>query len=335
MKQTEAFLVGDIGATNARLSLAHLPAGAKSAAAVTLSYTDVLPVADQTSAPALIEAYLARQPELDTAGLAGACLALAGPREQADGDSSVQLVNAPLNFVQSALAAQLGCPVSLMHDFSAIAGAIATYDDATLTALHRLGDAGPAAGPRAVLGPGTGLGVGGLLPTASGWEILASEGGHAGLAPADPLEAEVLGILLREYEYVCWETVLSGPGLMRLYGAVCELWACRQEVSAPSDLLAAAVDELEPVCHQTLELFCSLLGSAAASLVLTLGARGGLFLAGGVLPRMQGFLQESQFRTRFDERGPLSGYCQRVPVYLLDDPWVGLRGAALRATQVI
>jgi glucokinase len=327
-------LVGDIGGTSARLAVAHVADGQQDASgrdtsAVTLSHTAVLPVAEFTSAQSLLDAYLDSNAALRDLAFAQACLALAGPVMATEADSQVTLTNAPLCFVQSELSTRLDCPVRLLHDFAAIASAIAAFSEEELTQLTRFGEAGPASGLRAIMGPGTGLGTGALVPTASGWQILPSEGGHAGLAAADPLEAEVLAVLLRTHGHVCWETVLSGPGLMRLYAAVCELWACGQEVATSAALLQAATEEADPVCHQTLELFCSLLGSAAASQVLMLGARGGLFLAGGILPRMQTFLRQSHFRSRFDEQGPLSEYCQQVPIYLLEDPWVGLRGAAL------
>ncbi len=133
--------------------------------------------------------------------------------------------------------------------------------------------------------------------------MLPSEGGHGNLAASDPLELEVLGLLMRRFDFVSWETVLSGPGLVNLYQAVCEVWGCAAEVDDPAAISARALTVADPVCHQTLEMFCNLLGTAAGTLAVTVCATGGVYLAGGILPRLHEFLAASQFRRRFDARG--------------------------------
>jgi glucokinase len=303
-------LVSDVGSTNARFALAS-PDGA-------LDEIRFYLLADYPTAEALLERYI---DDLGGRGFSALCLALAGPLH----DGRITLSNAPLTFDAGRLAAQTGCTdVRLINDFEAVANAIPALADAQLRGLG----GGPAEhGVKAVLGPGTGLGMGVLVPVGGDWEVLPSEGGHAALGPKTALEAELVTILLRQNPYVSWETVLSGPGLVRLYGAVCELWGCSAEVADPRQITQRAMQDTDPVCHQTLEVFCDLLGSAAGSLALVAGARGGVYVAGGIAPQIYGFLASSRFRQHFDEHGALTDYCRRIPVYVVDDPHLGLRGA--------
>ncbi|MEQ8860720.1 MAG: glucokinase [Pseudomonadales bacterium] len=308
LASADALLAADIGATHARFVVA---AGDGPAAAPV-----VLATRDFATAAALLDAALAA---LNCEAPAAACLAIAGP---VDGNRG-RITNGSLAFDRSAAAAQLGCPLLLVNDFFALARA--------LPLLERLqpigaGQAEPG-GVMAVLGPGSGLGMGALVPVPSGWRVLASEGGHADLAPGSPLEAELLGALQRRHGHVSWETVLSGPGLVRLYGAVCELWGVEPEVVDPEWISANGVGAAEPVCHQTLEIFCGLLGAAAGNLALTVYATGGVYLGGGILPGMADFLLQSPLRRRFEERGPLTGSVQRMPLNLILDPAPGLTGA--------
>jgi len=275
----------------------------------------VLPTRDYPSVDALLATArdrLAAAPET-------VCCAIAGPVDRAGG----RLTNGALAFDREAAARVLGCPVLLVNDFFALARSLPE-----LRELEQLGGAEPAAeGVRAVLGPGSGLGMSLLLPDRSGWRVLASEGGHADLAPGNPLEAELLTSLQVAHGHVSWETVLSGPGLVRLYGAVCELWGVQPEEVGADWITANGINAEQPVCHQTLEVFCGLLGAAAGNLAVTAWAVGGVYLGGGILPRMADFLPSSPLRRRFEERGPMQRRFRDVPLYLIRDPAAGLRGA--------
>ncbi len=169
--------------------------------------------------------------------------------------------------------------------------------------------------------------------TRGGWRVLPSEGGHGNLAATDPLELEILGLLQNAHAFVGWETVLCGPGLVNLYQAVCAVWGAPATARSASEITAAAIDVADPVCHQTLEIFCNFLGSAAGNLALTVCATGGVYLAGGILPRIGDLLAGSQFRRRFEARGPLSGYVQSIPTWLVVEPDLGLLGAAAAYRQ--
>lgn len=303
-------LVADIGATHARFALAG--AGGLGSQRVRLE------TADWNDAGALLHEALARL----GAKAEVACLAIAGPVRDGRGT----ITNGTLNFDASTLAAVAGCPVRLINDFHALALSLPH-----LSRLRQLGGSTPAEGVRAVLGPGSGLGMSVLVPDGQGWRVLASEGGHADLAPGSPLELELLGILQAEHGQVSWESVLSGPGLVNLYRAVCALWGSAPDDLAAADVTRLGVDAQDPVCHQTLEVFCGLLGAAAGNFAVTVAAWGGVYLGGGIVPRIADFVVTSAVRRRFDERGVMSLLIRDVPLWLIEDDDPGLIGAAAAA----
>ena len=213
----------------------------------------------------------------------------------------------------------------VINDFTAVGHALPVLPE---TSLQTIGPQIAASGTKAALGPGTGLGMGFVVRSGERWLVLPSEGGHGNLAATDPLEAEVLGFLMRRFDFVGWETVLSGPGLVNLYQAVCEVWGAAPEVDQPNQITERALTVADPVCHQTLEMFCNLLGTAAGGLAVTVCATGGVYVAGGILPRLGDFLAQSQFRRRFESRGPMSDYVKAIPTWLVLEPELGLVGSA-------
>jgi glucokinase len=304
-------LVGDIGGTNARLATAD--------AAGRLSHLRIYPSADYASGAVLIKQFL--QDEGDVA-VAGCCIAIAGPVLAGRG----RLTNGQAICDEEELTAVIGGARSLViNDFTAVGHALPALET---NSLRTIGPQHSGSGTKAALGPGTGLGMGFVVPDGDRWRVLPSEGGHGSFAPSDPLEAEVFALLLQQHGYVVWETVLCGPGLVNLYQAVCSIWGADAEALTASDVTTRALTIDDPVCHQTLEMFCNLLGTAAGNLALTVCATGGVYLAGGILPRIGDFLSESQFRRRFEDRGPLSAYVKAIPTYLILEPELGLRGAA-------
>jgi glucokinase len=167
-----------------------------------------------------------------------------------------------------------------------------------------------------------------LVPDASGYRALPSEGGHGDLATTDPLEHEVYQHLAAALGFVSWESVLSGPGLLNLYRAVCLVWGTVPRLRAPEAITLAAVDAADPVCHQTLEIFCSLLGAAAGNLAVTVCAEGGVYLCGGIVPKIVDFLAGSRFRRRFESRGPMTDYTREIATVVVRSADLGLLGAA-------
>jgi glucokinase len=304
-------LVGDVGGTNARLAVAD--------ASGRLTHLRTYPSANYANGAVLVGQFL--QDEAIGA-VAGCCIAIAGPVIAGRG----RLTNGQAICDESELAAATGGARSLViNDFAAIGYALPGLE---ADSLRTIGPELTGSGTKAALGPGTGLGMGFVIPEGDRWRVLPSEGGHGSLAPSDPLELEIVGQLLHQHRFVAWETVLCGPGLVNLYQAVCAVWGCEVDVLTPADITSRALTIDDPVCHQTLEVFCNLLGTAAGNLALTVCATGGVYLAGGILPRIGDFLAASQFRRRFDDRGPLSAYVRAIPTYLVLDHDLGLRGAA-------
>ena len=202
-------------------------------------------------------------------------------------------------------------------------------DDGRLTPL---GAAELGAGTRAVIAAGTGLGMAMILDDGS---VLPSEGGHAPFAPADSLEQEVLSVLAARLGYVCWEDVLSGPGLGNLHAAVSSVWGSGEEHLEAAQIVQRAVEMTDPVCHQSLGMYCDILGSAAGALCVTSGAVGGIYLGGGIPPRLAEFLSASGFRARFEERGRMSEYVASVATMIIMDDEAGLAGATRYARSLV
>jgi glucokinase len=166
------------------------------------------------------------------------------------------------------------------------------------------------------------------------WRVVDGEGGHATLAIANHLDAELWGVLSQEVDYVSRETVLCGSGLVRLYRAMCAVWGSHPEALDAAQVSARGVTMTDPVCHQTLESFCGLLGNTAGDFALTVGARGGVYIAGGIAPKIVDFLSASPLRRRFDERGPMSAYVSQIPIYIVLDDNPGLVGAMRYSVQL-
>ncbi len=309
-------LVGDIGGTNARFAWqAH--------AGAALECVQSLPCQDFRQLQQAIETYLQhngrRRPQL-------AALGLANP---VTGDW-IQMTNHHWSFSTEALRQALGLQrLVIYNDFSALALALPTLREDEL--LHLGGGPALPDAARALIGPGTGLGVSGLLPEAGGgWRALESEGGHATLCAGNEREWRVLDQLQQRFGHASAERVLSGPGLVWTYEALCALDGATPRYGQPHELTQAALSRGDALAEETLALFFGLLGAMAGNLALTLGARAGVYLGGGVLPRMADALQRSCFRERFLAKGRMRPLLEQMPVYLItaqESP--ALRGMAL------
>ena len=304
------FLIADIGATNSRFALAD--------GRQVVSNIVRLATADHDDAQTLLGA--ARE-ELEFESLSGCCIAMAGPVRQGRG----AITNGAIHLDSAVLSAQLACPSIVVNDFFALARALPE-----LAFLRQIGGSEPTRGVKALLGPGSGLGMGAMVPAGQGSDesvVLSSEGGHADLAPGSPLEQEVLQILGNQMPHVSWESVLSGPGLVNLYRALCAIWGVTPEPLSAESITAQGVNIDEPICHQVLELFFSFLGAAAGNLALTLCADGGVYIGGGIVPGLVDFAADSPMRRRFEERGALADYAATIPIYVILDDDPGLLGA--------
>lgn len=329
MSAAYPWLVADVGGTNARFGTVAGPGAA-------VEDVRVLPVAGHAGPAAAVRAYLAgRAPGQPAPRSAAFALATA-----LDGDR-IELTNGAWSFSRAGTQAELGLQTLLcLNDFEAQA-----------LSLPRLGThqlrAWGAPPPRAqavavgtvlaVIGPGTGLGVGGVVRAPGRWLALPGEGGHATLAPADDFESAVLSQARREFPHVSAERFLSGIGLPVLCRAVAAVLGEGEgeDVAAlPTEqIVARGLSGESPACSRTLDLFCAMLGGFAGNVALTLGSRGGVFIGGGIVPRLGERFFQSEFRRRFEAKGRFQAFLAGIPTALITDTLAALSGAAMALEQ--
>ena len=306
-------LVGDIGGTNARFAL--VADGSKQP-----HQEQVVRCAEFEGLEQAIRRYLAdhgnpriREAALDVAtGLTG---------------DFVQLTNGPWGFSIEKMRRALALDrLHVINDFTALALSVPTLQPHE---LRQVGGGNAAAGTAiAVIGPGTGLGVSGLLPAGEGWIALQGEGGHTAFSPTTEREIEVLRWLMQRFEHVSTERVVSGMGLQNLYQALCALDHTTAEQLNPAQITEGALAGKDKRCREALDMFCAILGAAAANLVVTLGARAGCYVGGGIIPRLGEYFSRSPFRARFERKGRFSTYIAAVPTYVILAETPALRGLA-------
>jgi glucokinase len=215
--------------------------------------------------------------------------------------------------------------VELMNDFAAVALGIRRLE---ADGCRQIGEGSSVAqAPLVALGPGTGFGMAGLMPCGDHWTVINSEGGHATLATLDQRELEILAVMRRNHDPVAVEEVLSGPGMFNLYKSIGTLEGTALEAQTPEDVtrLARSGDRL---ALATLEVFFRLLGRTAGNAALIFNARGGVYLAGGILPALATELEHSGFRNAFLDKGRYRSYLAGIPTFLISDPLIALRGLA-------
>lgn len=316
------FLAADIGGTHARIGLIR-PTTVPASDAERLEVQSYRKVACADYAD--LHDILREFRELVGAALADrACIACAGIRH---GDELIN-ANLPWRVSISRLCRELGLEqVVLVNDFKALA--YATHFQTVAESSRITGNGAiDAALPRLVIGPGTGLGAAVLMPGTLRPGVLATEGGHAALAARTGLELDILRQLGDGCVHVPNERVFSGPGLLALYRALGALRGQAARFDAPAQISAAALAREDVLAVETVEVFCAWLGSLVGDLVLALGAYGGVYLAGGVLPRIVPLLRHGGFAARLADKGALRGVLERVPVHLIDHGQLGVTGAA-------
>ncbi len=312
MGATDLGLVGDVGATNARFALV--------AADGSLSQHANLLCEDYPGLAEAIDAYLAN------AGTARPGRAVLAVATSPNGDR-VAFTNNPWTFSVAELTEHLGVArLRVVNDFYANALAVPRLTD---TDVRKIG--GGAAVPHApigVIGPGSGLGVSAVIPQGNGYVPIAGEGGHVTMAAANEEESAVLDLMRRRYDHVSAERLLSGPGLVNIYNALCEI------AGSPAAALTAAQISDPQTCaaddnaKNAIQMFCAMLGTVAGNLALTLGARGGIYIAGGIVPKLGEVFARSQFRARFEDKGRLRAHLAAIPTFVVTRPDAALLGAA-------
>jgi glucokinase len=185
----------------------------------------------------------------------------------------------------------------------------------------------PVRGTAAILGPGTGFGAAALVDDEHGRAILTGEGGHAGFAPEDEVEIEILRRLTKRFGLVSIERVLSGPGLLNLYQALAEMAGEPASLTAPDQVTKAALAG-EGLPRAALSRFCAILGAVAGDFALSIGAKRGVYISGGIAPDILEFLKASDFRQRFEAKDRMHAYLAAIPTHVVTQPHVALIGAA-------
>lgn len=314
------FIAADVGGTHARIAL--MRAGIGGGAATMLHYRQYV-CAEHDSLSAIVRDFI------DAVGadeVEHAAIAIAGVLH---GDELVN-TNLPWRVSLSQMRRALSLSeLVLINDFEAMARATPYIDPASAMLLAGPSLAAPP-GPTLVIGPGTGLGAALWSPPASRGAratVMATEVGHAALAPGNERELELLRRLLRRWPHVDNERVLSGPGLLNTYLCLCEMDGVEPRLANPADIAAAAQRGDDAQALEALQIFCAMLGSLVGDLVLTFGAQA-VYLAGGIPAHIKPFLQQSDFVERYLNKGVLRSVLASVPVWLIEHGRFGLIGAA-------
>ena len=311
-----SFLVADIGGTNARFGLARKTA----ADSFRIDAEHTLKCDDFASPAELVRAYCRL---LGDAAPRHACLAVAGPVD----NDTIAMTNRQWHCAGDELARDLGLEtVKVLNDWAAMACAAPFFADTDITTIFP-GTPEPG-GVFALMGPGTGFGAAALKPTRHGYEILATEGGHVAFAPGNIRELDLLRLLLQERDYVSVEDLLSGAGLVTLYRTLAQLAGRKPACKSPGDVSAAGLSGEDPLCVEALTLFCNIMGSVAGDKALDFYASGGVFIGGGIMPRLEDFLQHTDFIARFQHKGLMSGFISRIPIHLIKTDNAALIGCA-------
>lgn len=316
-------LVADIGGTNARFGLVEVH---KNSAQQSYSAQQQLTLkcADYPDVATMIRAYCK---EVNTTTPPYACLAMAGPIE----DGWAQMTNLNWKFSIEELRAELGMKaLDVINDFAALAYATPFLPEQDIKALYSA-----KANPEAaivVLGPGTGFGMAALVPnhtkTHRGWKILATEGGHCSFAPTNDKEMAIRAFLAKTDDHVSIEDILSGRGLVSIYRALSHINGTTAQEFTPADVSTKGAANEDPTCREALTAFCNILGSVAGDKALSLGAKGGVYLGGGIIPKIADFVPQTDFVSRFKHKGPMSGYVSDIPVHMITNDRAALVGSA-------
>jgi glucokinase len=312
-------MIADIGGTNARFALLDGMERRDEIVLACADYPDLVSAAEE---------YLKRVGATKNSRPAEAALAIAGPVTS----DIVRMTNHVWQFSAAHTRQQLGLKrLIVLNDFTALAMAVRHLSGSDLEQVGS-GKAVPNT-PIALLGPGTGLGVSGLVPAGQHWIPLQGEGGHVSLSVVNEREVAVLKQLQQRFSHVSAERVLSGPGLVSLYDALCGVEGVVPEVLTPPEITTRAKDGSCRLCFETVGMFCALLGTMASNLVLTLGALGGVYIGGGIAPGLGRLFTSSRFRDRFEDKGRFTDYVSGVPTFVIKAELPALLGLATAFTE--
>jgi glucokinase len=310
-------LIADIGGTYARFALETGPGE--------FTQTASLRCADHADFHAAVRTYLQglNWADGDPQQIAHAAVAIANPVE---GDR-VRMTNYHWQFSIDEMRQRLGLDtLVVVNDFTALAMALPRLADAD---VRQVGG-GQARRPSVIglLGAGTGLGVSGLIPAGEGWIALGTEGGHVNFGPRDAREMDILQFAWQTLDHVSYERLISGPGLELIYRALAHRQSLSVEPLQAPAITQRALEAGDALCLETLEVFCGLLGTAAANLAVTLGSLGGIYIGGGIVPRLGEYFDRSPFRARFEDKGRFREYVAAIPTFVITAENATFKGAS-------
>lgn len=312
MENNSLNLVADIGGTNIRLGVAGDTGD--------ISELTVFQCREYESLEAVLTQYISDNNLADKS--ISACFAIACPVDK----DLISMTNLPWEFSKSGIKSSLNFKkLVLINDYTGIAHSVPYLSDQQKVKIGG-GEAVPN-NPISICGPGTGLGVANVIPHGEGWLSLGGEGGHVDFAPIDEIEQHILSFLMKKYDHVSYERLLSGMGIENIYQALCDLQGETPQDYSAKDISSHAVNNTCQRCVDALNQFCKILGSFAGNLSLTLSSYSGVYIAGGIAPRFIEFIKNSEFRARFEEKGRLSSFNQNIPTYVIIEPQPGILGA--------
>ena len=295
-------LIADIGGTNARFALLTAEGN--------IEKMESLDCSRFPNIVAAVQHYLSL---VGNPAVRNAAMAIANPIE---GDI-IRMTNHSWSFSIKEAAQELGLDTLVFkNDFTALAYSVPHLSGSEVRKI--CGDKPEPQTAIAVIGPGTGLGVSGLVWSGDQWVAIAGEGGHVSVSPDNERESAIVDICRRKFGHVSGERLVSGMGLQNLYDAICELDGAEVEPVLPADITARALNQSDSRCIEAVDVFCSILGSITGNLALTLGAKSGVYIGGGIVPRLGEFFDQSDFVRRFQAKGRFRSYLEKIPVYVIE-----------------
>ena len=306
-------LLVELGGTNTRFALC------RSLVEPVPECVCVIPSSRFDSVNDAIEWYLSNT---SSSSVENVCMAIAGPARGPE----YRLTNSTWSFEKDSIARITGAKhIEVVNDFAAFAAYLPYIPGDDLVSV-RAGHQ-ERTGTKLALGPGTGMGMAVLVPVGRGWRTVASEGGNTGFSPATPLEIDILKILHKRIGRVVIEDLLSGSGLVLLYDTLCTIHDFMPQQLAATRITELALEGIDPACVETVDTFCGILGEYAGDMALAVCASGGVYLGGGILPRIVPILVTGTFSKRFTSKRKLYGFMNDIPVWLVTADYPALTGA--------
>jgi glucokinase len=312
----DILLVGDVGGTNCRLANCDAASGQ-------ITDIDVFSVSELSSLDEALHRFMEKNP---TNRYTNAAISIANP---ISGDK-VAMTNAHWNFsIEQTRKSRRLDQLVMLNDWESVALSLPALDNSDVEQINMC--IGHDSGNRALCGVGTGLGAAGLIKARdSGWVPVSGEGGHISFSPVNQEEIQILEMIRESYEHVSFEKILSGSGLISLHQTIAKIAGVIVEKASPQQIVSKASSQSDPICAQTVKIFCGILGNFAGNLCLTLGATGGIYVGGGVVQKIDdaGLFNREIFLDRLKHKGRLSEWLNDIPTYLIKTPYAGLVGAA-------